>query len=214
VGDVCETGLADGKQPVMYLPQAQEPQGMVKLASTVIPLAWAIRSNLDEKSLSAAVSKQIQLVDGQLPVARVQTMDHILHESLSRQSFNMLLLSIFAGCALLLAAIGIYGLMSYSVQQQTQEIGVRMALGADKPAMFRLILRQGMPPALIGVVVGLAAAFGLTRLLQSLLYGVKTTDPISFFGVAAILLAVALVAILIPARRAMTVDPLSALRSE
>jgi ABC-type antimicrobial peptide transport system permease subunit len=137
-----------------------------------------------------------------------------LHDSLSRQNFNMLLLSIFAASALLLAAIGIYGLMSHSVEQQTQEIGVRMALGADKPALLRLVLSQGMPPALIGVAVGLFAAFGLTRLLESLLYEVKPTDPLSFFAVAATLSVVSLVAVLIPARRAMSVDPLSALRSE
>jgi ABC-type antimicrobial peptide transport system permease subunit len=126
----------------------------------------------------------------------------------------MLLLSIFAGSALLLAAIGIYGLMSYAVQQQTQEIGVRMALGADKSSMLRLVLRQGMTPALIGVILGLAGAFALTRLMESLLYEVKPTDPVSFLGVAAILVFVATVAVLIPARRAMSIDPVIALRAE
>jgi ABC-type antimicrobial peptide transport system permease subunit len=149
-----------------------------------------------------------------MPIAGIEPMDNILHDSLSRQNFNMLLLSIFAGSALLLAAIGIYGLMSYSVQQQTQEIGVRIALGADRPAMFRLVLKQGMPPALIGVAAGLVAAFGLTRLLESLLYEVKPTDPLSFFAVAATLLLVAALAILIPARRAMSIDPVTALRSD
>jgi putative ABC transport system permease protein len=124
------------------------------------------------------------------------------------------LLSIFAGSALLLAAIGIYGVMSYSVQQQTKDIGVRMALGADKHTILAMILRQGLLPAFIGVAAGLAGAFGATRLLQSLLYGVTSADPTSFFGVAAILSMVALLAVLIPARRAVSLDPVTALRSD
>jgi predicted permease len=214
VGDVAETGIANGKIPVMYVPQSQLLDGFTKLASSALPLAWEIRSNLDEHSLAAAVTREIQAVDGQMPIARVRPMDKILGDSLSRQNFNMLLLSIFAGSALLLAAIGIYGLMSYSVQQQTAEIGVRIALGADKSAVLRLVMRQGMVPALIGVGAGLVVAFGLTRLMASLLYGVKPDDPISFIGVAVVLLFVAILAVLIPARRAMAVDPLHALRTE
>jgi predicted permease len=214
VGDVRENGLTEDKAPVMYIPESQQPQGITKLASSVLPLAWEVRSGLDEKSLTAAIQKQIQAIDGQMPIARVRTMDSILHTGLARQNFNMLLLSIFAGCALLLAAIGIYGLMSYSVQQQTPELGVRIALGANKSTLLGLVLRQGMTPALIGVAVGLAAAFGVTRLLASLLYGVQPTDPLSFIGVALILTLVAILAVLIPARRAMSVDPLTALRTE
>jgi len=198
----------------MYVPSSQQPDGLTKLASSVIPLAWEVRSRLDEKTLAAAVTKAIQSVDGQMPTANVRTMDQVMAKSLSRQNFNMLLLTIFAGSALLLAAIGIYGLMSYSVQQQTQELGVRMALGADREAVVRLVMRQGMTPAVIGVAAGLVVAFGVTRLMQSLLYEVKATDPVSYFGVALILILVALVAVLIPARRAMSVDPLVALRSE
>jgi putative ABC transport system permease protein len=144
----------------------------------------------------------------------VRPLDKILADSISRQNFNMLLLSIFAGSALLLAAIGIYGVMSYSVQQQTKDIGVRMALGADKHTILAMILRQGILPAFIGVAAGLAGAFGATRLLQSLLYGVTSADPTSFFGVAAILSMVALLAVLIPARRAVSLDPVTALRSD
>jgi putative ABC transport system permease protein len=214
IGNVRETGLANGEVPVMYIPQCQQQDGLTKLASNVIPMAWEVRSSLNDKQLTAAVTKAIQAIDGQMPVAEVKSMDHILQNSLSRQNFNMLLLSIFAGSALLLAAIGIYGLMSYAVQQQTQELGVRIALGADKAAVVRLVLRQGMTPALIGVAIGLGVAFGVTRLMEGLLYGVKAADPLSFFGVAAILTAVALLAVLIPARRAMGVDPLVALRSE
>ena len=214
VGDVRETGLASGKVPVMYVPEYQQPQGMTKLATTSAPLAWEVRSNLDEKSLTDAVTKAIQQVDSRIPLASIRTMDKVLSETISRQNFNMVLLSIFAGSALLLAAIGIYGLMSYSVQQQTQEIGVRMALGADWPTLLLMVLRQGMTPALVGVIAGLAGAYGLTRLMKSLLYGVKPTDPISFFGVAAGLLLVAIAAVLIPARRAISIDPVTALRME
>jgi putative ABC transport system permease protein len=214
VGDTCETGLIGGKIPVMYIPQAQQPQGMTKIFNSSVPLAWEVRSSLDEKSLISAVAKAIRAVDGRLPLGEVRPMDKILADSISRQNFNMLLLSIFATSALLLAAIGIYGVMSYSVQQQTKEIGVRMALGADKNTILAMILRQGLTPAFIGVAAGLAGAFGLTRLMESLLYGVKPGDPISFFGVAAILFMVALLAVLIPARRAISLDPVAALRSD
>lgn len=141
-------------------------------------------------------------------------MEQVLTVGVSRQHFNMLLLSIFAGIALILAAIGIYGLMSYAVEQQTQELGIRMALGADRTQVLTLVLRQGMLPAGIGVAAGLAIAFGITRLLASLLYGVKASDPFTFALVAIVLMLVAVSATYIPARRAMNVDPAIALRDE
>jgi ABC-type antimicrobial peptide transport system permease subunit len=173
-----------------------------------------VRSSLDEASLVSAVAKAIRQVDGRLPLGKVLPMDKILANSISRQNFNMLLLSIFAGSALLLAAIGIYGIMSYSVRQQTKDIGIRMALGADKNTMLAMVLRQGLLPAFIGVVAGLTGAFGLKRFIESLLCGVKSGDPIIFFGVPAILLVVAFLAILIPARRAISLDPVAALRGD
>jgi putative ABC transport system permease protein len=214
VGDVRETGLADKNVGVMYIPEGQVPEGLTQLANSVIPLSWCIRSAAGQTALAAAVQHEIQAVDGQMPISHVRTMDEVLAGEVSRQNFNMLLLSIFAGIALILAAIGIYGLMSYSVEQQRQELGIRMALGADRPDLLRLILKQGMTPAALGVVAGLAIAFGATRLLSSLLYGVKATDPAIFGMVAVVLTAVALVSICIPARRAMKLDPVVALRNE
>ena len=214
VGDVRETGAADGTVPVMYVPASQQPEGVTTLANSIIPLSWVIRTNLDAKTLSAAVLKQVQAVDGQMPISKVRTMEQVLSEKTAQQNFNMLLLTIFAGVALLLAAIGIYGLMSYSVEQQTPELGVRMALGAAKADLFRLVVKQGMTPALIGVAAGLGLALLATRLLKSLLFGVQTYDPLSFAFVAVTLTIVALVSIYLPARRAMGLDPLIALRQE
>jgi putative ABC transport system permease protein len=214
VGDVRENGLKRSDQPVMYVPEGQMTDPLTQFANSVIPLSWAIRTANDPSALSAAIQREILAVDGQLPVSKIRTMEQVLSESTARQNFNMLLLSIFAGLALLLAAIGIYGLMSYTVEQRTQEIGIRMALGAGRGAMLKLIVRQGMLLAGIGVAIGLAAAFGLARLLASLLFGVKTTDPVTYAIVALVLISVALFATYVPARRATKIDPLIALRYE
>jgi putative ABC transport system permease protein len=180
----------------------------------VIPLSWIVQTTGDPLALSAAIQHEIQSVDGQLAASKIRTMDQVISESTARQNFNMLLLTIFAGLALLLAAIGIYGLMSYTVEQRTQEIGIRMALGADRGDMLKLVVRQGMLLTGIGVVIGLAASFGLNRLLANLLFGVKATDPVTYVAVAVILVSVALLACYIPARRATKIDPLVALRYE
>jgi len=213
-GSVRESGLKDSDQGVMYIPQAQTTDGLTKLANSVIPLSWAVRTANDPSALSTAIQREILAVDGQLPVSKIRTMDQVVSESTARQNFNMLLLSIFAGMALLLAAIGIYGLMSYTVEQRTQEIGIRMALGAGRGDMLKLIVRQGMLLSGIGVAVGLAAAFGLARVLSSLLFGVKATDPLTYATVAVVLFSVALFACYVPARRATKIDPLIALRYE
>ena len=214
IGNVRESGLRDSNVPVMYLPQSQQPEGITQLANSVLPLSWSVRSRIDRNTLTGLVLREIQAIDGQMPIARVRTMEQILSQSTARQNFNMLLLSIFAGIALLLAAIGIYGLMSYAVEQQMQEFGIRMALGADSPALLRLILKQGMTPALVGVAAGLVIAFAVTRLLGSLLYGVKPNDPTSFAAVAVVLTALALAATYLPTRRAAGLDPVTALREE
>jgi ABC-type antimicrobial peptide transport system permease subunit len=149
-----------------------------------------------------------------MTIARTRTMEQVLSGVVARQNFNMVLLSIFAAAALVLAAIGLYGLMSYSVEQRTQEIGIRMALGADRGIMLRAILREGMMLAAIGVVAGLALAYGLTRVLASLLFGVTASDPLAFVAVAGLLSIVAAAAAFLPAHRATTVDPAIALRYE
>lgn len=214
VGNVRETSLGDSDVGVMYVPQSQIPDGLTQLANSAIPLSWCIRTSMDPNSLRTAVEREFHAVDGQMPISKIRTMEEVMAQGVARQHFNMLLLSIFAAIALILAAIGIYGLMSYSVEQQTQELGIRMALGAGKNQVLNLILRQGMTPALIGIAAGLGIAFGLTRLLASLLYGVKATDPVTFSAVALILVTVAFSATYIPARRAMAVDPAIALRDE
>ena len=214
VGTVRENGLKRSDPGVMYIPQSQVPQGITTLANSVIPLSWAVRTAAGPMTMRIPVETELRAVDGQLPISRERTMEQVIAATVNYQKFNMLLLSIFAGVALLLAAIGIYGLMSYAVQQRTQELGIRMALGANRSNVLRLVMFQGMKLAAGGVVLGVALAWGLTRLIESLLFGVKAADPTTFGLVAAILAAVALAAAYVPARRATTIDPLIALRYE
>ena len=214
VGDVHETGLDQDSPPVLYIPVGQEPNGLVALGNRVLPSSWAVRAAGNPAALAHAVQQKVLRVDPDLAVARVMTMDSVLAKSIARQNFNMILLGIFGGIALLLAAIGIYGVMSYTVQQRTNEMGIRIALGADTGQLLRLVIGHGLVLAAIGVTIGLAASFGLTRLMSSLLYGVKTTDVATFAAVAAVLSSVAAVACYIPARRATRVDPITALRYE
>jgi putative ABC transport system permease protein len=211
-GNARETGLSRTDPPVMYIPQSQVPDGLIKLANNVIPLSWAVRSASNPMALRAAIEREFRSVDGLMPVARERLMDEVVTSSISRDNFTMLLLSIFAGIALLLAAIGIYGLISYSVEQRKQELGVRMALGAGGSDLLRLVFGQGLKLAAAGVVIGLAIAYGLTRVLASLLFGVKAADPLTFGGVALILILIAAAATWFPARRAAAVEPLEALR--
>jgi predicted permease len=214
VGNIRERGLTETDDAVMYIPETQASDGLTKLANSIIPLSWIVQTAGDPASMSATIQRELQAVDNRLSASKIRTMDQVISDSTSRQNFNMLLLTIFAGLALLLAAIGIYGLMSYTVEQRTQEIGIRMALGAGRGDMLKLVIRQGMLLSGIGVIVGLAASFGLNRLLANLLFGVKSTDPITYAAVSVILISVALLASYIPARRATKIDPLIALRYE
>jgi ABC-type antimicrobial peptide transport system permease subunit len=161
-----------------------------------------------------AIQNELRQASGGLPVGHIRSMDEIVVRSTARQDFNMLLLSIFGGLALVLAAIGIYGLMAFTVEQRTQEIGIRMALGAGAAALRTMIVRQGMLLAFIGIAIGLAAAYGLTRLLTAFLFGVKPVDPLVFAAVPVVLGFVALAAIWVPASRATRIDPALALRRE
>ena len=179
----------------------------------ITPMAWIVRSHVPPGSVSAAVQEQLRQVTG-LPVSDVQTMDQVVSKSTARQRFNMLLMTVFAGLALLLAAIGIYSLMAYSVEQRTQEIGIRLVLGAETVDVRRMVVIEGMGLALVGLVAGVAGAFGLTRLLTSFLFGVNARDPMVFIAIPVFLAFVALAGVWLPATRTSRVDPLQALRYE
>jgi putative ABC transport system permease protein len=165
-------------------------------------------------NIVAAVKSQVWSVDREQPLSGIQPMEEVIAGSIAPRRFNMLLLGIFAALALMLAAVGIYGVISYTVAQRTREIGVRMALGARRSDVIKLVVRQGMSLALAGMGAGLAASFALTRLMANLLFGVSPSDPLTFGVIASLLGSVALLACYLPARRATRVDPLVALRSE
>ncbi|HLJ41841.1 MAG TPA: FtsX-like permease family protein, partial [Candidatus Acidoferrales bacterium] len=177
-------------------------------------MTLAIRTPGPSSGLVEEVKKQVWSLDSQLPVSDVQMMEDLMVESLATQRFNMLLLGLFAVLALILAAVGIYGLISYGISQRTHEIGIRIALGAQRGAVLRMVMGEGAKLVFLGIAIGSAGAFALTRLMASLLFEVKPTDPSTFAGVAILLAIVALAACYIPARRAMKVDPMVALRHE
>ena len=177
-------------------------------------MVWLVRTHGDPHEYISAVTEQLRQASGGFPVARVRPMTQVVANSTAREDFNMLLLTIFGASALILAAIGIYGLMAYSVQQRTQEMGIRMALGADRSRIRSLVVWHGMRLAIAGVVIGIGAAFGLTRFIASFLFGVKTWDPLVFVTVPVVLGLVALLAVWMPATRASRLDPQQALRIE
>jgi putative ABC transport system permease protein len=174
-------------------------------------MAMVIRTASDPTAFAATLRREVQALDKDQPIYNVRTMDDVVANSLGTRRVSMQLFAVFAGAALLLAAIGIYGVMAYSVTQRTQEIGIRMALGAQRSDVLALVIRQGMTLTVIGVVVGLAGAFALTRLMANLLFGVAATDPLIFVAIPLLLLFVALVACYLPARRAARLDPTIAL---
>jgi putative ABC transport system permease protein len=205
VADVHQWGLIREPMPEVYFPYAQLPQAAMSLV---------IRSSCDASTLIKAVREQVRGLDKELPVFRPLSMEHILAQSTAEQRFQALLMSVFGTMALVLAGVGLYGVMSYSVAQRTHEIGIRVALGAQRWDVLGLVLGQGMLLTTIGVLIGLAGAFATTRLMSSLLYGVSATDPLTFTLVPVLLSGVALLACYIPARRATKVDPMVALRYE
>jgi putative ABC transport system permease protein len=214
VGDIRDLGLNNDPRPLMIVPGAQLTDGMTTLNSNITPMHWLVRSHGDPHQYISAITEQLRQASGGFPVARVRPMSEVVVQSTASEDFNMLLLTIFGASALVLAAIGIYGLMAYSVEQRTQEMGIRMALGADRTAIRRLVVWHGMRLALVGVAIGIGAAFGLTRFIASFLFGVKTWDPLVFVTVPIVLSLVALLAVWMPATRASRLDPLKALRIE
>ena len=173
-----------------------------------------MKTEVGPRTLASSVRSVVWEIDRDQPVSNISTMEEVLSESIARQRFSMLLLGVFAGLALLLAAVGIYGVMSYSVAQRTREIGIRMALGAQKGDVLKLAVGQGLKLVLVGVAVGLVASLVLTRVMTSLLFGVGANDPATLAVISVFLIGVALFASYIPARRATKVDPLVALRYE
>ncbi len=205
VGDVKHYSLDQEAKAQTYEPYAQQPfSGMTLVA----------RTSGDPAGLSSAIRGEVLKIDKELPISNVKTLEQYLSTSIAQQRFSVLLLGIFAAVAMALACVGIYGVLSYSVTQRRREIGVRMALGAARRDVLRLVVGHAMLLTLIGVAIGLGAAFALTRVMSTLLFGVSATDPMTFGLIALLLIAVALLAALVPARRATKVDPMVALRCE
>ncbi len=210
VNDVKLLGLSV-KDPVAaaYLPLLQLVGG-----GQFQFMALVVRTNTPAETLAPTVVKAIHGLNAELPVRDVHTMDSLVDESIGQQRFAMMLISIFAGLALLLAAIGIYSVLSYSVGQRISEIGIRRALGAPAATLVRMVVGDGMKPALIGIVIGLAAAAALGRLMTTLLFGVSPHDAVTLMGVSVAVVLIALLAAVVPAYRATRINPLQALRTE
>jgi putative ABC transport system permease protein len=211
VKDVKQGGLEEETGTEIYFLNAQSARtfGFVPRTMYVV-----LRTNGDPMALSNSVRGIVRELDATLPVANIASMNEVLHESVARPRFLTLLLGIFAGVALALAAIGTYGVMAYSVAERRQEIGIRMALGAQSTSVLAMVLRQGFGVAAVGLALGTAGAFGLTKFLQTMLFNVSTTDPMSFVTAPLLLAFVALLACYLPARRATTVDPARVLKPE
>jgi len=205
VGDVRLVALDQKPRPTMYWPLSQLSNNFMTIM---------VRSAGDPAQLTSAVKAQAAKIDPQIPLANISRLEDVKAQSLSQRRFTMLLLGVFAGVALTLAAVGIYGVMAYSVSQRTHEIGVRMALGAQRGDVLKLVLGQGSLLAGVGLAIGLAAGLGLSQFLSTLLFEVSEKDPLVFVAVAIALAVITLAACVIPARRAASVDPLVALRYE
>jgi ABC-type antimicrobial peptide transport system permease subunit len=214
VADVRDTGLNQVPESIMYVPTTQATDALTALATSSRSLIWVVRTKIEPYSVSRNIQRELRIASGGIPVGRIRSMDQVTAQSTASANFNMVLLSIFAAIALFLAAIGIYGVMAYSVQARTREISIRMVLGAEARQVRRMVLIQGLRLTITGVFLGLLAACGLMPLMVSLLYGVKALDPGVLASAAVALSATAALAIFIPARRATTVDPVVALRWE
>jgi putative ABC transport system permease protein len=213
VGDIHDEGLDGTPKPAMYIPAAQINERFNREFREVLSLTWVVRTRNEPRLLTSKLQSALRAGSGGLPVANIRTMDDILSRSIAGENFAALLLSIFGACALLLAAIGIYGLMAYSVQQQTPELGIRMALGSEPRRVRNLVVYQGMRLAFIGTAIGLAAALGLSRLLASRFYGYRPHDSMVFSVTPVLLLVIAFAAVWFPARRASRINPVDAIRN-
>jgi len=205
VADIRQTNLSDEPAAGIYIPYTQEIMPWQTLV---------VRTKNDPMSLAASIRREVTALDPEQPVARVATLNDLKEASTAQPRFRTFLMGSFAGLALLLSAIGIYGVMAYTVSRRTREIGVRMAVGARPVDILRLIFGESMTLTLLGVSLGLVGAYAVTRVMKSLLFGVTSTDPITFTGVTLLLCSVALLASYIPARRAMRVNPMVALKDE
>jgi cell division protein FtsX len=212
VGDSRDDGLNQEPQPKIFTPEAQTPDAFNAFSMQVMPRAWVIRTKVPPMSLAGPIQSEIRRSTG-LPVSDVRTMEQIVSTSTSRTKFDTLLMIIFAASALLLAAIGIYGVMAYAVQQRTREIGVRLALGAQPAALRRLIVAEGVGLAGLGIAIGLVVSVAASRFMSSMLFGVRAHDPLVFIAAPLVLTFVALTATWVPAARASRIDALHALRS-
>ncbi len=215
VGDTKHFGLGAAAPPMMYIPASQSPDSLMLLMRRYLSVKFVVRTTADPLLVGEAVREQMRALDATLPVTELRTMEQVVSSSVVSERFNTTLLGLFAALGLSLAAVGIYGVMSYTVAQRTPEIGVRMAIGAQASDILKLlVIRQGLKLTLIGAGLGLLGALGLTRLMKSLLFGVSATDPLTFASITSLLTVVALLACWIPARRATKVDPMVALRCE
>jgi putative ABC transport system permease protein len=206
-GNVRHASTSEPAFPGLYTPYMQDRESWPRMA-------LVLRTNTEPSALSAAVRKEILAIDPQQPVSNIQPMTQLMSESITRPRFITLLLGVLATIALALAVVGIYGLMSYGVIERTHEIGIRMALGAQRGDVLRMVVGHGLKLILAGLLIGVAGAFALTRLMTSLLFNVSAVDPLTFVAVSALLTLAALLACYIPARRATRVDPMVALRYE
>jgi putative ABC transport system permease protein len=212
VGNIKHEGLDTRDQPEVYLPYLQPLFSTA--TSRLTALFFVMETKSDATGSVGATRAEIAALDKDQPIFDVKTMEERLNESVAQRRFNMLLIAVFASVAMILAAVGIYGIISYSVAERTNEIGIRVALGAQASDVFRLIIGQGLLLSLIGVGLGVIGAIGITRLMTTLLFNVKPSDPLTFISISGLLIAVALIACFIPARRATKVDPMVALRYE
>ena len=210
VADIHDDELDLNPEPAVFVPIAQR----LAAQTTTVDRTWIVRVRARSASLDAAIQSELRQAIGGLPVPPLRSMETVTVQSTARQDFNMRLLTVFGCVALVIAAIGIYGLAAYTMNQRTREIAIRMALGAQRAEILRMVIGGGMRLVLIGICIGVAAALGLARFLSNILFGVKPTDPTTFVSVVTMLLGVAMLACYLPARRATKVDPMVALRHE